>query len=563
MNQAVETPVKISQRVLLFAIIASSVPVFIDYAYRMWSRGHYQFFILVIAFAGWIVWDRRDELNRKAETPESKVLLGLLVLSWLLLSMALLAGTSFVGAVGLLITSVTLAYWVWGAEGTKALLPVAAMLLVVIPLPFQLDTWLILKMQFLASSLASLLLDAAGEIHFREGVVLIGEKRTFLTEQACSGVRSLFSSYAAVAMYTVSSRHSAARAAVNLLQTTVWVIIGNSLRVAVVVYGVTHISEGFGRGSTHEMIGLASFAFIVAMAYSTDRIIQFVLNESESARKPIAKQEAASAGPQAKSFFAAINASAVPATAAIVLTTMFVVTGLVGARRTWVWLSSPASLIVSKDSIDPPERSDLPDAVAGWEVTDYQIVDRGDGSLLAERSYVWEAKRGNLSALISIDGPYTSYHNLDECYSGYGWNTELTQRYDGLNLSSSNSEDESSETLGYSVLDLSRISGETGLVLFCTVDRFANEVTPQLQAGNLSAKAVWEQLVINFAATLGISADSVSILRGVQLPASGVQLICTPETPLSTEQKRDLTELYLAARESLLRSSRFESNSSD
>jgi exosortase/archaeosortase family protein len=55
------------------------------------------------------------------------------------------------------------------------------------------------------------------------------------------------------------------------------VIIGNGLRVAIVVYGVTHWTEQLGTGLAHEALGLVVFFFIVLMALSTDRFLQAIL----------------------------------------------------------------------------------------------------------------------------------------------------------------------------------------------------------------------------------------------------------------------------------------------
>src|SRR5690606_16557853 len=97
------------------------------------------------------------------------------------------------------------------------------------------DERLIVSMQLTASDLSSRFLDGLGVIHFRQGVILQTADTRFLTEEACSGIRSLFSTWAVVAIASIALRHRWWRLGINMIQTVPWVLIGNVLRIVAVV----------------------------------------------------------------------------------------------------------------------------------------------------------------------------------------------------------------------------------------------------------------------------------------------------------------------------------------
>lgn len=113
----------------------------------------------------------------------------------------------------------------------KVAWPVLALLFLAVPLPMQWDERLIVNMQLFASDYASRLLDGIGVIHLRQGAILQTETMFFLTEQASSGIRSLFSALAVVAIYGVAMEHGWWRLLINLIQTLLWVMIGNVLGI--------------------------------------------------------------------------------------------------------------------------------------------------------------------------------------------------------------------------------------------------------------------------------------------------------------------------------------------
>jgi exosortase len=110
------------------------------------------------------------------------------------------------------------------------------MLLVIRPVPGSLEQLLTINMQKVASTLAGNILNIMGVLHYKQGVVLKLVGQSFMAEEACSGVRSLFSSITAIVFLGLMNRYHWSRHLFNVMQTIMWVVVLNAFRIAVVVY---------------------------------------------------------------------------------------------------------------------------------------------------------------------------------------------------------------------------------------------------------------------------------------------------------------------------------------
>ena len=248
---------------LPIAAALAHLPVLYMYSNDMWARGHYQFFPLLFCAVAWLLYDRLNE--KDLDQKSIGVATGLLFLNlvFLFFTVAIYTPVLVIPTVSLLLAGLILGRF--GMSGLWVALPVIAVLFIVCKLPTGRDLVLISQMQALASQLASWILDSFRLIHFREGVILITEKKQFFTEEACSGIRSLFSAFAAIALLGLSRNYSVARQVFNLLQCIVWVIAGNAIRVAAVVYLSDNGYEQFSHGTLHELFGLLIFLGIVGI----------------------------------------------------------------------------------------------------------------------------------------------------------------------------------------------------------------------------------------------------------------------------------------------------------
>jgi exosortase len=461
----------------LFAIaLLAHLPLAYEYCRRMWLAGHYQFFPLLLAAVGWMLLERL--LNRPLDPAKPGLNHWLLAGNAFLLALAVLIYSPFLWIISLLALIVTYIYDRWGAAGVVHTAPVWLLLLFAVPLPMNLDLKLVNKLQFLSSQLASYILDAFGQGHFREGVILITEKKQFFTEEACSGIRSLFSSLAAISIFGVMNRYGWPRHVFNLCQTVLWVIIGNAVRIALVVYLADNVDESFASGTTHEMLGLVNFVFVFLCALSTDRGINAwqasTVDVSRTAlesdvEEPTLEGVVVAGGTNN----AARSAATRPPIWRWSLSVAFAIIALFAVRLAYAKISEDDMRFGDEDLAVSFE-DDLPAQIAGWQKISFDHQLRDDTRLLAPESYVWTyCKEDGRRVIISVDSPYYDFHNLNDCYEGFGWDVEYANNYPG------NGGDLTTLT-NLSKLTMEK-SSEHGLVMFTAFDRNGVLVRPTFE----------------------------------------------------------------------------------
>ena len=536
----------------------------------MWKTGHYQFFPLVVAVIAWFWYQMSDDLRSRATKPERTVQTFAILGNLALVCVATILNSSFIGAISMVfLFSVTL-YSVYGRTGLKRGLPLVFLSLFTIPMPARLDSSLVFQLQFVASALGSWILDALQQTHFREGVVLQTETRGFLTEEACSGIRSLFSSLAGIAVYGVAMGRRWWRHLFNLGQTVFWVVIGNAFRVAVVVYVSENYSDRIASGWPHELLGLIVFVFIFLLAISTDRLLGAFVSEpvdelgyhdQDLALTSIGRskdgQSAEIAGVSHEEPSQTLTPDAVGISSRLVWVAvpLFCAIFLFGIRLTYVHSKLNKGIASYSDHRLPfPKESDLPREIGEWRLTSFNHTNRGKDKLQAEDSFIWTFRKGNLTALVSVDCPWDVWHDLSNCYSGLGWNIHPSHFFPGGDHLESNPEINGAR---FSQLGMSKTGGETGVVLFSSMDANGAIVSPQFSSGFFSFDSVRQQLVSNFASTMGLSVDRAAGWKGHKLPLSTLQLYCTPESGISPTEIDELRTLFVNVREHLKESKRF------
>jgi exosortase len=522
--------------------------IWVPYSIRMWAAGHYQFFPLVFLAVGILLWSRRAELAFNRSPADGRLLAPLLVSVIVLAIFSNLLYSSFLGIIATVLAIWVGVYAVFGWGGVRVAAPVLALLVFAIPLPMHLDEALIVRMQLLASDFASRFLDGIGVIHFRQGVILQTQNTQFLTEEACSGIRSLFSSWAVVAIVSVAMRHRWWRFAINMAQTVVWVMLGNILRIVLVV-ALADVAPWLGTGWGHELLGLGVFAFILAMIASTDTAVSGLISNElvietrdESPILPGYGGENANAGP-------AVELPPFPLAdrPRMVVFAGLVVLALVSMRAEWVrsgWTATVQSLASRK--LPAPHEADLPEALAGLERTSFTHTSRGPNFLWAQDSYLWEYRRGPLVAIVSLDTPWNEWHNLDHCYRNIGWQTEPQ-----FGLLPPQPSSEALAEYRHSELLMHR-AGNYGFVVFSAIDRNGNYVA---EGGALEAADIIADPAVLFAhtrAALGLGGQRANVLTADRLPVSTVQLYAESTLPWTGEDLKRLRDLFLEAREKLV-----------
>ncbi|MEO9930347.1 exosortase U [Rhodopirellula bahusiensis] len=536
---------------LPISVLLALAPLLHQYFTWTWLKGHYQYFPLLIASVIALTWHRWDEAQRSATPARRSNLAAGLGAVVLLAFLGYVLWTGLLGIVAASLAAVILIYgWIgWG--GLKPLLPGLSLLILAIPLPLSLDTKLIFNMQFVASGLADLLLDGAGVWHVREGVLLITEHGRYMTEEACSGVRSLFSSLAVVAVFSVVSRHRWQRTAINLVQTILWVLIGNAVRVAASVALADYVSPWFASGSGHELLSFLVFAFILGMVANTDAILATLLGEHVSwydetyAISPNSTSDAVPAqSPPSVNAFTGSGRSF-----NTIFACLFSFLCLFGLL-TWR-ISQPVWTISATDanSLSELTENDLPIKINNWERVSFEHVQRGDGAMMARNSYTWNYTNGQIAATVSVDCPWSSWHNLNQCYRAIGWETSPSYFI-------ASREGVPWENLSFSNLEISRPnSDQSGRVLFTVVDANRNEVQSDHWRYSLQSPTRFFRTALNrLQNILTATMDPNSRLA---LPASTIQLLIEHGEALTPEENEAIESFFYDARKQLLEGRRW------
>jgi exosortase len=150
-------------------------------------------------------------------------------------------------------------WFVCGTPTFRAMAVPIVLALAAIPLPNALVTELTLPLQLGASQLATAMLGAIGIDVIRDGNVLTLSYITLEVAEACSGMRSLVTLVALVAVYWGTSGATVTRAAILAAAAVPVALAGNGLRVAFTAVLAGRIGEDAVRGIVHDATGFVTF----------------------------------------------------------------------------------------------------------------------------------------------------------------------------------------------------------------------------------------------------------------------------------------------------------------
>lgn len=515
-----------------------------EYFFRMWNLAHYQFFPLALLAAIWLFVDRNEEVVRSRSNPVSWIQSVLMSIVLALVVFATLLNSSFIGWISFVLFIATTIYCCVGNGALKAL-PGIVVLMLITPLPAELDQDLIIKMQYLASRMASWILDAVGVLHFRQGVVLVSETSQFLAEEACSGIRSLFSAIAAIVFFGLVERYSWWRNLLNVAQTVGWVLFGNAIRIAAVVR-LEDAGFSVANGWRHEALGIVVFFLIVGFALSFDRLIQLAIPIDRD-DAPVDRSSTSNTGPEESN---AWDIQLAFKTAWIVA---LVMVGILSVRL--MFGTTDVSFAQTFSSLDFPVQSDLPPKIGDWQVIDFEHVSRSRDDIQGQDSFIWSMKNEDLATRVSIDCQWNDFHDLSYCYTGLGWRVTTDHFYPRF---VSEGPEQAGELNRYSQLALSKATGERGIVLFCGLDKNGNEVFPPIKLGQETAIHVKEKMVNSLRQVIGLA--PVESIRNTTFapPVTTVQVVLNPKRPIDDATMNDLKALFFVVREQIKRSDRFK-----
>lgn len=270
-----------ASRLLFALLILIHLPMSIRYFVELWPREHYQFFpFAVLAFA--ILFATRKSEQSECWNWPAKTLI---CLDLLCLVAGCVLFSPWFFTVGLLCC---LAAWCLASQDEgyhRSLFYLAVLPLTAIRLPLNYDEPVIMWLQRVTTSMASGILHRTGMLHFREGNVLNFPGKSFMVEQACSGVQSLFTILFLAALVFCLKRRSFLHGLCLLSFGLILSGMMNILRVVAIAVAWELDSIDLSGGWPHDTLGYVCLGLAAAMLMSADRLLEFLFDPMLDVRR--------------------------------------------------------------------------------------------------------------------------------------------------------------------------------------------------------------------------------------------------------------------------------------
>lgn len=251
-----------------------SLPMLIPYLIDMWQLEHYQYAPFAILTSGWLFWQRHDRQWRGLRDWMGS---SLFLLGCLTAFTSLQAGAAWFGIVAFVAFAFAFARSQSGPRDFS-LTACAIPLLLLIRLPVGLDQLLIIKLQRITSSLASVLLDLIRVPHSMQGNILTLVDSELFVAEACSGIQSVFT-LAFLSMVLVAwNRRRLWLMPLYLLVSLILALLGNVIRIAVIASAIHYADADLTSGLTHDLVGYFALAICIGFLLSFDQLFVTVLH---------------------------------------------------------------------------------------------------------------------------------------------------------------------------------------------------------------------------------------------------------------------------------------------
>lgn len=417
----------------------------------LWSRDHYQFFPLVLCASAGLAWYRLQDAKWDHTPCLTFRILAFAIAAFPLFAAAALFQSNWLGALAGILSLWTLIWFYGGSTIADRLRGPVFLLLLAIPIPLNFDLKLIIRLQKIATAAASSLLDMLHIWHTTSGVAITTEKRSFMVEEACSGIHSLFSCLCAVIFVCVLRRSGFLRIVINAIQTAGWVIAANAVRVFLVIYAFSEWNLPLDKGWPHDALGVVTYALALGLSLSTDRLILFFVPKSQTpfvdagatydSSRNVVSQFVTFLGASTKTVNRFLNHGRFPEQLSIrilagVLVLLFAPLAFLNYAR--VIAGSRAVAAAPNAEIAPKVVGNtsgavtdtvVPNQVDRWQLVNTERINRTADDPQGTNSTVFTFTGEGLTATFSVDGYYSEWHDLAYCYTALDWKLKSQQNF--------------------------------------------------------------------------------------------------------------------------------------
>lgn len=443
-------------------------PLLFRFFGNLWKFEVHQFFPLALAGAAALAWRGLSEVKRPLAEGSRWGTLSLTILSLVLLSIATLLWSPWVGVAAALVAFAAAACWLGGLPLMRALLPAWIMLLTVIPPPLKLDARLALELQQWAVAGSSRVLALLAVPHLRSGNILEIPGQRLLVEEACSGINSVLFMTAACVFYVMWQRRSFLFLVVLYVLTIACVLIGNLIRITSGAWLLFNYQVDLFTGWRHETLGLVLTAAYLIFIVGADALLGRLFPRLAAFGQPGKPSSPTAPAPTEKCsspLLQGLLEGRQLRGGLLVVTTLLV---LLGGLEILQFRNNSRQFVherrINPKQMDGSAKFSLPPEIAGWTLrSEAKPVPVKTAFEDGVYSHMWQYEKGGLVATISLDYPFFDYHDVRICYTGSGWTVKESRLQ-----AAKDSED---QIPGMEV-SLEKENGLKGELYYSTVDQF-------------------------------------------------------------------------------------------
>ena len=270
------------QHLILLILIAVHLPFLVAYLRGLWQQTHYQFFPFAIGAFIWLFATRRSSDAERWTWP-TRILIGV--------DLCCLAAQAWIYSPWLAVVGLVACVTAWcfanrDAGFDRRLTYLALLPLIVVRLPLMYDIQVINWLQRMTTAIASKSLHRLGMLHFRDGNVLKFPGKSFMVEEACSGVQSLFTILFIAALVICLNRRSLMHGLVLLASGLAFAGLMNSMRVIAIAVAWERFGTDLSSGLPHDIVGYVCLAVAAALLMSADAFLGFVTDPVPDIERP-------------------------------------------------------------------------------------------------------------------------------------------------------------------------------------------------------------------------------------------------------------------------------------
>ena len=234
---------------------------------------NYSHGFLIPPIAGYLIWQKKDELSKALASPSNMGLLFLAV-GLLVFVVGKLGAELFTMRFSMLIVVWSLVLFMAGWRiGRQTFIPISY-LGFMIPLPAIIWNQIAFPLKLFATALAANAISLIGIPIFREGNILHLSNTTLEVVDACSGLRSLTSLLALSGAFALITQHSFVKKWILFLSAVPIAILVNIIRLTGTAALAHKYGERVAQGFLHEFSGIIIFVLAILFLYLVHVLLQ-------------------------------------------------------------------------------------------------------------------------------------------------------------------------------------------------------------------------------------------------------------------------------------------------